>query len=178
MIRRRRARRPVDTSRRAAAAPPKKRMMWVRTEDGRTVWVEAEGQALPDPEAVRAAEAEKRRQAEERRRREAAAREPIRFSCPVCKTKISAARSKAGDQIRCRCGMKMLVPEPPDAPKQRVAVECLTCNKPHLPSVSRCDACGDMLPIPRTCSSCGELWLRRSVAYCPRCGLELEPLDA
>ena len=180
---------------RAAAAAPKpsqatrsrkgtQRRMWVETADG-VVWVEGDAATLPDPDAVRAKVLAEREQAAERAReveREAARRaleaqrkaEPFRFRCPDCGAWFETSRDRRGELVRCACGAKMLVPTPDGEREGPIAIECLRCGAPHLPSLGRCEKCGDPLPTRRACVQCGSMWLRPSIEFCPRCGLELE----
>ncbi len=158
------------------------RYVWVSTEKG-VVWRDDQGtdRNLLSADEVREqlhkkelAKAERALLEQEQQRQAAAAKEPIRFKCPLCKTQISVPVEKAGEKGSCpQCKASMLVPEKSLTPKTASYIQCLECGALEGIDEGDCSQCGKPLPEEKDCSKCGDVIVRPGVKFCPDCGFEL-----
>ncbi len=108
-------------------------------------------------------------------------------TCAKCDTHVDTGDKPPGDIIQCRCGMGIMVPEPPAAAAK---MGCPACGAPVDPELKVCGFCDTRLATvmcptcfgvvfdgTKHCNHCGSALTRQKVIHhgdetrheCPRC---------
>ena len=87
------------------------------------------------------------------------------ITCLKCNRHVDTGTAVAGDVVKCRCGLGLMVPEGPAAAGK---MNCPACGAPVDPDLARCNYCDTKLATVM-CPSCfGTVF--DGVKHCPHCG--------
>jgi len=113
------------------------------------------------------------------------------ITCLKCNRHVDTGTAVAGDVVKCRCGLGLMVPEGPAAAGK---MNCPACGAPVDPDLAKCNYCDTKLATVmcpkcfgvvfdgvKHCPHCGEALSERMVIHhgdetqhkCPRCDEEL-----
>ncbi|HET6385342.1 MAG TPA: zf-TFIIB domain-containing protein [Armatimonadota bacterium] len=99
--------------------------------------------------------------------------------CPNCGTQIDASGRATGEQVSCRCGALITVPEP-RATEARV-VRCPNCGAARSGDTATCEFCQTRFSLAdkgwgSICPSCF-CRLPLDASFCVECGLKIDPVS-
>jgi len=98
------------------------------------------------------------------------------IQCPNCQSRYDTNMRTNDDAIRCRCGVKL---EIPDLPNLARSWKCPNCSGNVDPTQSRCDYCDAYIAFAR-CPACFSIAPYDEAKHCAECGelltLPIEPI--
>ncbi len=88
--------------------------------------------------------------------------------CATCHARYNLTSHEHGQEVHCRCGATIVVPEYPETAK---SLNCPQCGASCSPNDIKCAFCGAYLAVV-PCPRCFDL-LFVGTRHCPRCGAEV-----
>jgi Zn-finger nucleic acid-binding protein len=99
------------------------------------------------------------------------------ISCPDCRRQYDVGGMRAGEQVRCRCGKLVAVPE--ERVRDARVLHCSSCGGVLRVQAARCDYCGSQIVAAdrQIGAACPECFARlpRGARFCSDCGVEIRP---